>query len=470
MRCSWYSILLSCALAASSHYIIGQGVAINSDDSDPDPSAALDVKATDKGILIPRLNSAERTGIASPANGLLVYDSDTQSFWYFAGGSWVDLSGNNPVQISDTDQNTLVQVEESANEDVIRFDLAGQEVLVLDKNDTNAGVLAFPNSNQSVFIGQNAGTTSTGNGNIYIGENAGTANTSGQYNVMIGYESGVSLTGLSNNTFVGSFAGFSATTGTNNTFLGSGAGGATSTGSNNTFVGLSTAQRNNLGGNNTMLGRSAGLFNYHGNNNVYIGMGAGEGAILATEDNAFSNNTYLGYQSGKNATGSDNVFIGHQAGFSETGSDKLYVSNTNTPLPLIYGEFDNGFLQFNGDVNVLGVVTQVSDSSYKSNIKRIPNALHKVSKLSGYQFNWKEPKQTNQLQAGLIAQEVRTVMPELVYQSANNQLSVNYDGLIPYLVESIKTQQAAIEQLNSVVSELQHANREMFRQLEESDK
>jgi hypothetical protein len=60
-----------------------QNVAINNSGTSPNPSAMLDVSATDKGVLIPRLTSSQRIGIASPANGLLVYDSETQSFWYF---------------------------------------------------------------------------------------------------------------------------------------------------------------------------------------------------------------------------------------------------------------------------------------------------------------------------------------------------------------------------------------------------
>nr|MBP6681304.1 hypothetical protein [Saprospiraceae bacterium] len=66
----------------SSGSIYTQGVGINTDNSAPDASAILDVKSTDKGILVPRVTSVQRTGIASPAVGLLVFDTDTESFWY----------------------------------------------------------------------------------------------------------------------------------------------------------------------------------------------------------------------------------------------------------------------------------------------------------------------------------------------------------------------------------------------------
>lgn len=71
--------------------IQAQNVAINNDGSLPDPNAALDIKASGKGLLIPRMNSAIRTAIPNTA-GLLVYDTDTKSFWYNDGASWIDLS------------------------------------------------------------------------------------------------------------------------------------------------------------------------------------------------------------------------------------------------------------------------------------------------------------------------------------------------------------------------------------------
>lgn len=59
----------------------------------PDASAKLDVEATDKGILIPRLNTLQRLGITSPAEGLLVYDTDVDCFFYFSAATsdWENL-------------------------------------------------------------------------------------------------------------------------------------------------------------------------------------------------------------------------------------------------------------------------------------------------------------------------------------------------------------------------------------------
>lgn len=71
----------------------GGTVAIGSDGQSVSPSAALDVKSTTQGVLLPRLTSAQRTAIGNPANGLLVFDTDTQTFWFRQNGAWVNLVG-----------------------------------------------------------------------------------------------------------------------------------------------------------------------------------------------------------------------------------------------------------------------------------------------------------------------------------------------------------------------------------------
>jgi hypothetical protein len=57
----------------------------------PNPSAALDIQSTTKGVLVPRLSSVQRNAIASPAAGLLVYDVTTESFWFKSSGNWIEL-------------------------------------------------------------------------------------------------------------------------------------------------------------------------------------------------------------------------------------------------------------------------------------------------------------------------------------------------------------------------------------------
>ncbi len=59
----------------------------------PHPSSILELNANTKGLLMTRVTSAERNAIVSPARGLLVYDTDTDNFWFFDGTQWVQAIG-----------------------------------------------------------------------------------------------------------------------------------------------------------------------------------------------------------------------------------------------------------------------------------------------------------------------------------------------------------------------------------------
>lgn len=61
----------------------------------PDASSILDVESTTQGVLIPRMTTAQRTAIASPANGLLVFDTDEGNFYFYEAGNWGILNGQN---------------------------------------------------------------------------------------------------------------------------------------------------------------------------------------------------------------------------------------------------------------------------------------------------------------------------------------------------------------------------------------
>jgi len=71
-----------------------QNVAINGTGAAPAASAMLDVSSTNSGLLIPRMTTAQRTAIASPATGLLVYDTSVPGFYYFDGVVWRPFLNN----------------------------------------------------------------------------------------------------------------------------------------------------------------------------------------------------------------------------------------------------------------------------------------------------------------------------------------------------------------------------------------
>jgi hypothetical protein len=83
------SALEACFLVISLH--LSAQIGINDDGSLPDNSAMLDVKAIDRGMLIPRISTAYRNMIPSPATGLLIYNITTNHFDYYNGTNWYQL-------------------------------------------------------------------------------------------------------------------------------------------------------------------------------------------------------------------------------------------------------------------------------------------------------------------------------------------------------------------------------------------
>lgn len=86
-------LLLNMSLWISVVHVSAQSVAINDDGSEPDASSILDIKSSIKGLLIPRMSTALRNLIPAPATGLMVYDTDLSTFFYYNGGIWVELAG-----------------------------------------------------------------------------------------------------------------------------------------------------------------------------------------------------------------------------------------------------------------------------------------------------------------------------------------------------------------------------------------
>ena len=75
-----------------------------------DSSAIVNISSSTAGILMPRLSSTQRQGIFNPANGLLVFDITTSSFWYFSN-VWTELiSTNNNTSASSSSEGLIYTV------------------------------------------------------------------------------------------------------------------------------------------------------------------------------------------------------------------------------------------------------------------------------------------------------------------------------------------------------------------------
>ena len=140
-------------------------------------------------------------------------------------------------------------------------------------------------------------------------------------------------------------------------------------------------------------------------------------------------------------------------------------------------------LDVDGRVRSWGTLV-TSDEKYKTNITTITNALDKIKKLRGvsYDFIYRYDvyqntdskqmevspvkaeicklqkaniKEINERRIGFIAQEVEKVIPEAVGKDEEGIYSVEYDAILPLLVEALKEQQKIIEKLEERINQLE---------------
>ena len=170
-----------------------------------------------------------------------------------------------------------------------------------------------------------------------------------------------------------------------------------------------------------------------------------------------------------------NGYITHSS--QGSGIDSFKVSASNSPNDNA-GGVDFGYTQDNtfnrtsfisssgvgsfkmittgSDINVgrniklSGDLFLTSDRRIKREIKKVDNALERISKLNGYTF-YKEGFKNKT--AGIIAQEVRDVFPELVNEK-NSILEVNYNGIHSLIIEAIKEISSKIDNLENKIRNL----------------
>ncbi len=126
-------ILIACLLLVN-YIVSAQGVSVNEDGTTANSSAMLDVKSESKGLLIPRMTETQRNNITTPATGLMVFQTDgTSGFYYFDGTIWKAIAeggGTTPsYSVGDFAQGGIV----------FWVDETGQHGLACAKTDQNGG-------------------------------------------------------------------------------------------------------------------------------------------------------------------------------------------------------------------------------------------------------------------------------------------------------------------------------------------
>lgn len=137
--------------------------------------------------------------------------------------------------------------------------------------------------------------------------------------------------------------------------------------------------------------------------------------------------------------------------FGIWGNEIMRINNNGAG---IFSAGPNSGMVFtvNGSGLVTGNWWVLSDQQFKKNIKTIENSINKLSQIRGVTYEYKTEENKDRRfesgpQLGFIAQELKMVFPEAVKETDNGVLTVNYQAIIPVLVEALKEQQKQIEEL-----------------------
>ena len=102
-------------------------------------------------------------------------------------------------------------------------------------------------------------------------------------------------------------------------------------------------------------------------------------------------------------------------------------------------------------MTVNGDVVVSSDARLKANIVSLGSTLSRLLLIDGKSYTMiKDGKQ----KIGVLAQEIKEVFPELVSEDDNEMLAVNYQGLVPVLINALKEQDDKISRLENLVEKL----------------
>ena len=178
-----------------------------------------------------------------------------------------------------------------------------------------------------------------------------------------------------------------------------------------------------------------------------------------------SSNWYWSNNTGQRANTGRSSGVFGIANSTTTNSEFYWQTtphNSNTVTTRM--ELDGATSTLHVDGDVVAYSTTVSDKRLKDNVETIDNALSKVMKLRGVEFDWIGASRKGQHDIGLIAQEVEEVIPEIVREKEfkvgeftdNKQIfkTIDYEKIVAVLVESTKEQQKQIEDLKKEIKEL----------------
>jgi hypothetical protein len=139
---------MCCAFFATAQ---NDGVSINANGTAPDPSAALDINYSNKGVLIPRLSSAERNAIPNPSLGLQIFNTTTNCLNFWTGTGWRQLCGDCEFNTG-SNQNSPVASNDGPICDAIGASLHLYASTIIDATYQWTGPNGFTSTEQNPVI------------------------------------------------------------------------------------------------------------------------------------------------------------------------------------------------------------------------------------------------------------------------------------------------------------------------------
>ena len=184
--------------------------------------------------------------------------------------------------------------------------------------------------------------------------------------------------------------------------------------------------------------------------------------------------TSMGFRTISDNVGMLAVGVNNAAGIGDPAADSYYYVNgdytgADIGVAFVVGNGDikvdalgeetergdnpsNAFVvKYDGSATLSGDLTINSDARLKSNIITLGSTLSRLLLIDGKSYTMKANESISKI--GLLAQEVQAAFPELVKTADNSEgtLSVNYQGMIPVLLNAIKEQQAQIDELKALI-------------------
>ena len=449
----------------------------------PNPRAVLHLVSpgNNQGLLIPAMTTDTRTDeafvttLGNAENGLLVYDSDLNTFYHWVNDTWVPLAGGAiggdlTGPLSDLQINPqAVQLEDMADSSVSSAAIVDNSIVPED--------LQSPGANK-VLISTNAGTVFWENLNLFE-----TVSLSQGF-VYVGSTTNepleVDMRG-SGSLLVGNGTTATAVTVGGDLSLGSDGTAELTNGSIldediNPNAGIAVAKLQSLPAGNIVYGNSEGV--------ATVGVLGGDAIIDETGQVLLTNSPATRERLGLNQN-NVNITGGSISGTTLAGDGggitNLSATNLTGTLPLarlpnvgpatVYGDPNQNNPITSISVDNKGRVTDASigtpsDRRLKRDWIALRGSAKKLNRIIPYTYYWKDGD-SSQPQLGVMAQDVEAVFPELVNVRNDGYKTVNYTGLIPPMLNVIQEQQRTIDTLRQQVAQQAQEAEKIQAELEE---